>query len=146
MTTLATGKGSDGKFNRSFFSFNTGSLLDTATIVRASLKVTLSSSSGDPWADPAGNTLVIDLKNGTFGVAATEATDFAAAATASAVGELIKFTTGSQSSTDFNAAGLAAINKLGLTQARVRFAQNPVNMRYLFFTEGTGATLTVEYK
>jgi poly(hydroxyalkanoate) depolymerase family esterase len=146
MTTLAVGKGSDGKFNRTFFSFNTGSLPDTATIVRASLKVTLSSASGDPWADPAGNTLVIDLKNGTFGAAGTEATDFTATATANAVGELIKFTTGAQSSTDFNAAGLGAINKVGLTQARVRFAQNQVNMRYLFFTEGTGATLTVEYK
>jgi hypothetical protein len=146
LSTPAVGKGSDAKFNRSFFSFDTSSIPDTATIVRASLKVTLSSGSGDPWTDPVGNTLVIDLKNGTFGVAATEATDFTAAATASAVGELIKFTTGAQSSTDFNAAGLSAINKLGLTQARVRFAQNQVNMRYLFFTEGSGATLTVEYK
>ena len=146
LSTPAVGKGSDGKFNRSFFSFDTSSIPDTATIVRASLKVTLSSGSGDPWADPAGNTLVIDLKNGTFGAAATEATDFTAAATASAVGELIKFTTGTQASTNFNAAGLSAINKLGLTQARVRFALNPVNMRYLFFTEGSGATLTVEYK
>jgi hypothetical protein len=146
MSTPAVGKGSDGKFNRSFFSFDTSSIPDTATIVRASLKVTLSSGSGDPWADPAGNTLVIDLKDGTFGAATTEATDFTAAATASAVGELIKFTTGTQASTDFNAAGLSAINKLGLTQARVRFAQNQVNMRYLFFTEGSGATLTVEYK
>jgi poly(hydroxyalkanoate) depolymerase family esterase len=146
ITTPAAGKGSDGKLNRSFFSFDTSSIPDAATIVRASLKVTLSSASGDPWADPAGNTLVIDLKNGTFGAAATETTDYAGAATASAVGEIIKFTTGAQSSTDFNASGLSAINKLGLTQARVRFSQNQVNMRYLFFTEGSGATLTVEYK
>jgi poly(hydroxyalkanoate) depolymerase family esterase len=146
ITTPAAGKGSDGKLNRSFFSFDTSSIPDAATIVRASLKVTLSSASGDPWADPAGNTLVIDLKNGTFGAAATETTDYAAAATASAVGEIIKFTTGAQSSTDFNASGLSAINKLGPTQARVRFSQNQVNMRYLFFTEGSGATLTVEYK
>ncbi len=126
ITTPAVGKGSDGKFNRSFFSFDTASLPDTATIVRASLKVTLSSASGDPWADPAGNTLVIDLKNGTFGTAGTETTDFTAAATADAVGELIKFTTGAQGSTDFNAAGLTAINKTGHTQARVRFTLNPV--------------------
>ncbi|HYO54501.1 hypothetical protein [Archangium sp.] len=123
------------------------SLPDTATLVRASLKVTLSSSEGDPWADPAaGNTLTIDLKNGTFGTAAPEATDYAEAATAAGVAELIKFTTGTQSSTDFNASGLAAINKTGKTQTRLQFKQNPVGTAYLFLTEGTGAVLTVEYK
>jgi hypothetical protein len=145
-TTPAVGKGADAKLNRAFYSFNTASLPDTATLVRAWLKVTLSSASGDAWADPAGNTLTIDLKNGTFGLAATEATDFTAAATASGVGSLIKFTTGGQSSTDFNAAGLSAINKVGLTQARLRFSQNQVGTAYLFLTEGTGAVLTVEYK
>jgi poly(hydroxyalkanoate) depolymerase family esterase len=145
-TTPALGKGSDGKFNRSFFSFDTSALPDTAMLVRASLKVTFSSAAGDPWADPAGNLLSIDLKSGTFGTAATETTDFTAAATASAVANLIKFTAGSQSSTDFNAAGLAAINKTGKTQARLLFAQNPAGTSYLFVTEGTGAVLTVEYK
>jgi poly(hydroxyalkanoate) depolymerase family esterase len=146
MSSLAVGKGTDAKHNRTFFSFDTSTLPDTATVVRAWLKVTLSSSSGDPWTDPVGNTLVIDLKNGTFGTAATETTDFTAAATASAAGELIKFASGTQSSTDFNAAGLSSINKLGKTQARLRFALDPMGTRYLFFTEGTGATLTVEYK
>jgi hypothetical protein len=146
ITTPAVGKGSDGKYNRSLFSFDTSTLPDTATIVRASLKVTLSSASGDPWADPAANTLTIDLKNGTFGTATTETTDYSAAATASAVAQLIKFTTGAQSSTDFNAAGLAAINKTGKTQARLQFAQNQAAMTYLFLTEGAGAVLTVEYK
>ncbi|MFL5357257.1 MAG: esterase, partial [Archangium sp.] len=146
ITTPALGKGSDGKYNRSLFSFDTSTLPDTATIVRASLKVTLSSASGDPWADPTANTLTIDLKNGTFGTAATETTDYTAAATAPAVAQLIKFTTGAQSSTDFNAAGLAAINTTGKTQARLQFAQNQAAMTYLFLTEGTGAVLTVEYK
>jgi poly(hydroxyalkanoate) depolymerase family esterase len=145
-STPAVGRGSDSLHNRAFFSFDTSSLPDTATLVRASLKVTLSSSSGDPWADPAGNTLIIDMKNGTFGTAATETTDFTAAATASAVANLIKFTTGAQSSTDFNAAGLAAINKTGKTQARLRFSLNPTGTRYLFLTEGAGAVLTVEYR
>jgi len=145
-TTPAIGKGSDALLNRAFFSFDTSSLPDTATLVRASLKVTLSSASGDPWADPAGNTLTVDLKSGTFGTAATETTDFTAAATASAVADVIKFTTGAQSSTDFNAAGLAALNKAGKTQARLRFSLNPTGTRYLFLTEGTGAVLTVEYK
>ncbi|WP_224367984.1 extracellular catalytic domain type 1 short-chain-length polyhydroxyalkanoate depolymerase [Hyalangium versicolor] len=145
-TTPAVGKGADAKFNRAFFSFDTSSLPDTATLVRASLKVTFSSASGDPWADPSGNLLSIDLKNGTFGSATTETTDFTAAATASGVANLIKFTSGAQSSTDFNASGLAAINKTGKTQARVLFDQNPAGTSYLFLTEGSGAVLTVEYK
>ncbi|WP_375767879.1 PHB depolymerase family esterase [Archangium gephyra] len=147
ISTPAIGKGTDAKINRAFFSFDTSSLPDTATLVRASLKVTLSSAGGDPWADPAaGNTLVIDLKNGTFGTAATETTDYAAAPTAAAVAEIIKFTTGTQSSADFNASGLASLNKTGKTQARLQFKQNPSGTSYLFLTEGTGATLTVEYK
>ncbi|HEX8434861.1 PHB depolymerase family esterase [Archangium sp.] len=89
LTTLALGKGTDAKHNRTLLSFDTSALPDTATIVRASLKVTLSSSSADPWADPAGNLLTIDLKNGTFGTAATETTDWAAAATANGVASLI---------------------------------------------------------
>ncbi|MFL5348626.1 MAG: PHB depolymerase family esterase [Hyalangium sp.] len=145
-TTPALGKGTDGKFNRSFFSFDTSSIPDTATVTRASLKVTFSSASGDPWADPAGNTLSIDLQNGTFGTAATETTDYSATATATGVANIIKFTSGTQSSTDFNAAGLAAINKTGKTQARLLFPQNPAGTSYLFVTEGTGAVLTVEYK
>ncbi|WP_233261427.1 PHB depolymerase family esterase [Vitiosangium sp. GDMCC 1.1324] len=146
-TTPAIGKGADAKYNRAFFSFDTSSIPDTATLTRASLKVTLSSSSADPWADPSANTLTVDLKNGAFGTASTtETADFTAAATASGVAELIKFTTGTQSSTDFNAEGLAAINKTGKTQARLQFTQNQAGTAYVFLTEGTGAVLTVEYK
>jgi poly(hydroxyalkanoate) depolymerase family esterase len=146
LTTLATGKGTDAKYNRTFLSFDTSTLPDTATLVRASLKVTYSSASGDPWADPTANTLTVDLKNGTFGTASVETTDFTAAPTASGVAELIKFTTGTQTSTDFNAAGLSAINKAGRTQARLQFTKSQAGTAYLFVTEGTGAVLTVEYK
>jgi hypothetical protein len=145
-TTPALGKGVDTKHSRALFSFDTSALPDTASIVRASLKVTLSSSGGDPWADPSGNTLVIDLKNGTFGASTVETTDWSTAATATAVGELIKFANGIQSSSDFSAAGLAAINKTGRTQARLQFKQNPASTSYLFLTDGSGAVLTVEYR
>jgi hypothetical protein len=146
LTTLAMGKGTDAKYNRTFLSFDTSTLPDTATLVRASLKVTYSSASGDPWADPTANTLTIDLKNGLFGTSTIETTDFTAAATADGVADLIKFTTGTQTSTDFNAAGLAAINKTGRTQARLQFTKSQAGTAYLFITEGTGAVLTVEYK
>jgi poly(hydroxyalkanoate) depolymerase family esterase len=146
LTTLALGKGTDAKFNRTLLSFDTSSLPDAARVVRAWLKVTWSSGSGDPWADPAGNTLQVDVKTGTFGAASTETTDWAAAATANNVANLIKFASGTQNSSDFNAAGLGAINRTGRTQLKLRFTQDSVGTRYLFLTEGAGAVLTVEYE
>lgn len=146
LTTPAVGRGTDGKHNRALFSFDTSALPDDARIVRAWLKVTWSSGSGDPWADPAGNTLQVDVKNGTFGAAGTEASDWAAAPTVSDVAHIIKFTSGTQNSTDFSAAGMEAINKTGKTQVKLRFAQDPAGTRYVFLTQGTGAVLSVEYQ
>lgn len=146
LTTLAVGRGTDGLFNRTLLSFDTSALPDGATVTRAWLKVTLSSASGDPWADPAGNTLVLDVKTGTFGLAATEASDWAAAPTAAAVADVVKFTSGSQTSSAFSAAGLSAVNRTGKTQVRLRFTGTQASTRYLFLTEGSGATLTVEYR
>lgn len=146
LTTPAVGRGTDSKFNRALYSFDTSTIPDTARIVRAWLKVTWSSGSGDPWADPAGNTLQVDVKNGTFGAATTETTDWAAAATESNVANIIKFTAGTQNSTDFTAAGLGAVNKTGRTQVKLRFALDATGTRYVFLTEGAGAVLTVEYE
>ncbi len=146
MTSLAVGRGTDAKYNRTILSFDTSSLPDTATIVRAYVRVTWSSGSGDPWNDPAGNTLLVDVKNGTFGAATTETTDFAAAPTASGVASIAKFISGTKSSTDFSSAGLSAINRTGRTQLKLRFSLNPSATSYAFFTEGAGAVLTVEYQ
>ena len=145
-TTPALGKGSDAKHNRAFFSFDTSPLPDTAKVVRAWLKLTWSSGSGDPWADPVGNTLQVDVKTGTFGLDATETTDFTAVATANNVASVLKFASGTQNSTDFSATGLAAINKTGKTQLKLRFTLDPVGTRYIFVSEGAGAVLTVEYE
>jgi hypothetical protein len=146
LTTLALGKGTDAKHNRTFLSFDTSTLPDTAKVVRAWLKLTWSSGSGDPWADPVGNTLQVDVKTGTFGTAAVETTDFTAAATATNVASVLKFASGTQNSTDFSATGLTALNKTGKTQLKLRFTLDPVGTRYIFVTEGAGAVLTVEYE
>jgi hypothetical protein len=146
LSTPALGRGTDSKLNRALFSFDTSTIPDTARIVRAWLKVTWSSGSGDPWADPVGNTLQVDVKNGTFGAAAIETTDFTAAATATNVAHIIKFASGTQNSTDFTAAGLGALNTEGKTQVKLRFALDSTGTRYLFLTEGAGAVLTVEYE
>jgi hypothetical protein len=146
IATPAVGRGTDGKQNRALFSFDTSALPDAATITRAHLTVTWSSGAADPWATPAGNTLVIDLKNGTFGASATETSDWAAAPTAGAVATLVKLTGGAQSSADFTAAGLAAINRSGKTQVKLRFALDPASTAYVFLKEGVDAKLTVDYR
>ena len=145
LTGLALGRGTDGKYNRSFLSFDTSSIPDTATINRAYLTVTYSSGSGSPWASPAGNTLVIDVKDGLFNGAATELTDWAAAATASGVASIGSFTTGTKASADFSGAGLSAISRTGKTQLRLRFTADQTATAYLFIRDGAGATLTVVY-
>lgn len=142
---LAVGRGTDAKHNRALLSFDTSGLPDTATITRAYVTVTYSSASGDPWANPAGNTLVVDVKTGTFGAAGTETTDYSAAATASAVASIAKFTSGAKSSSDFTSSGLSAVNRTGRTQLRLRFSQNPSATAYVFVQEGANAKLTVVY-
>ncbi|WP_407692871.1 extracellular catalytic domain type 1 short-chain-length polyhydroxyalkanoate depolymerase [Pyxidicoccus xibeiensis] len=145
LTGLALGRGTDGKFNRSFLSFDTSSIPDTASVTRAYLTVTYSSGSGDAWASPAGNTLVIDVKSGTFNAAVTETTDWAAAATASSVASIAKFTAGTMASTDFGSAGRSAINVTGKTQLRLGFTGSQTATAYLFIRDGASATLTVVY-
>jgi poly(hydroxyalkanoate) depolymerase family esterase len=146
LTSLAVGRGTDSKFNRTILSFDTSSLPDGAVVTAATVTVTYSSSSGSPWSDPAGNTMVVDVKNGTFGAAATETTDWAAAADASAVATVDAFASGTKTSSGFAAAGLGAISKTGRTQLRLRFTLNQAATSYIFLGQGTGATLTLTYK
>ncbi len=142
---LAIGRGSDSKFNRSLLSFDSSALPDGARIVSAVLTVNYRSASGDPWASPAGNTLVVDVKNGCYGVCTIETGDFLSATSASAVAEIMKFTTGNQNSSGFSSAGLQAINKAGLTQIRLRFSADQTTTRYLWIDRGASAKLTVQY-
>lgn len=142
---LALGRGADGKFNRSLLSFDTSSLPDGATIVSATVTVAYRSASGNPWGSPVGNTLVVDVKNGCFGACAIETGDYAAAASASAVAQLLSFSGGSQTSNTFTSAGLSTINRGGRTQLRLRFSDNPTSANYLWIDKGATAKLRVEY-
>lgn len=143
---LAIGRGTDGKFNRALLSFDTSSLPDGATIVSATLTVTYRSASGDPWGNPAGNTLVVDAKRGCIGACTIETGDWGAAVTAGAVTQLLPFSGGTQTSAPFGSAGIAAIDKAGRTQLRLRFANNQTATNYLWIGNGTTATLTVVYQ
>ena len=142
---LASGRGADGKYNRSLLSFDTAAIPDGATVVSATLSVVYRSASGDPWSSPAGNSLLIDVRNGCYGACTIEAADYAAAASADGVAQLLRFTGGSQTSTAFDAAGLAAINRAGRTQLRLRFANAQAATHYLWIDRGATAKLRVEY-
>ncbi len=143
---LAIGRGADGKFNRSVLSFDTSALPDGATITSATVTVAYRSASGDPWSNPAGNTLVIDAQRGCFTNCTIEAGDWAQVATASGVAQLLPFTGGSQTSTVFSAAGLGAINRTGRTQLRLRFSSKHTSTHYLWIDRGATAKLTVAYQ
>jgi len=143
---LAIGRGTDGKFNRAVLSFDTSSLPDTATILSATLTVTYRSASGDPWSNPAGNSLVIDAKSGCYGACTIETSDWGAASTATAVAQLLPFSGGTQTSTPFSAPGLAAINRSGRTQLKLRFANPQTATHHLWIGNGATATLRVTYQ
>lgn len=143
---LAIGRGTDGKFNRTMLSFDTSSLPDGATITAASLTVTYRSASGDPWGNPAGNSLVIDAHTGCLGACTIETGDWAASTTSSAVAQLLPFAGGTRTSNVFSSTGLAAINRAGRTQLRLRFVNNQTATHYLWIDKGATATLTVTYQ
>lgn len=143
---LAIGRGTDGKFNRTLLSFDTSSLPDGATILSATVTVTYRSASGDPWNNPAGNSLVVDAHRGCLGACTIETGDWGAVATASAVAQIPTFSGGTQTSTLFTTAGLGAINRTGRTQLRLRFAADQTATHYLWIGNGTTATLTVTWQ
>lgn len=142
---LAIGRGTDGKFNRALLSFDTSAIPDGATITSATLVVAYGSAYGDPWADPAGNRLVIDVHPDCIGACTIEAADWGQAIAAGDVAELPVFSGGNQASTLFSAAGLAAIDKGGRTQLRLRFDSDQSATRYLWIGHGASARLTVTY-
>lgn len=142
---LAIGRGSDGKFNRALLSFDTSAIPDGATVTSATLTVAYGSAYGDPWSNPAGNTLVVDAHAGCMGGCATEAADWAYATLATGVAQLLPFSGGSQSSNVFSGSGLAAINKGGRTQLRLRFTSEQTATSHLWIGHGASAKLTVTY-
>ncbi|WP_434597663.1 extracellular catalytic domain type 2 short-chain-length polyhydroxyalkanoate depolymerase [Streptomyces sp. A5-4] len=143
---LAVGRGSDAKFNRMLLSFDTSQIPVGKTISRAYVTVTRNSGSGDPWASPAGNRLLVDVHQGCLGGCAVETSDWVASTTAPGAAEIAKFTSGSKSSTNLSSSGLSAINRSGTTQVKLRFEGNPTSTAYVFLNKDTQATLTVEYK
>ncbi|MFJ6567477.1 PHB depolymerase family esterase [Streptomyces sp. NPDC091292] len=143
---LALGRGTDGKFNRSVLSFDTSRIPADKTITRAYVTLNRTSGAGDPWASPAGNRLLVDVRTGCFGGCSVEPLDWAAPATVPGAADIPSFTSGSRNSGDLSSAGLAAIDRTGTTQLRLRFGADQTSAAYLFVNKDTPATLTVEYR
>ncbi|MBT2441842.1 poly(3-hydroxybutyrate) depolymerase [Streptomyces sp. ISL-36] len=143
---LALGRGTDGKVNRTLLSFDTSRIPAGKEITRAYLTVSRSSGSGDPWASPAGNRLLVDVRTGCFGACAVEASDWSAAATVAGGAQVAAFSSGSATSTALSAQALAALDRNGTTQVRLRFESAPLSTAYLFVNRDTPVTLTVEYR
>jgi hypothetical protein len=89
---------------------------------------------------------VIDVSGGCFGGCTIDTGDWSAAPTASAVAQLLPFSGGTQTSTPFAASGLAAINRSGRTQLKLRFANPQPATHYLWIGNGATATLRVTYQ
>ncbi len=142
---LAIGRGTDGNYNRAVLSFDTSSLPDNAVVTSATLTIAYRSASGDPWGNPAGNTMVVDVRTGCFGACTIEAADWAAAGTSTGSAQIPSFAGGNQASTVFDTAGRAAINRTGRTQARLRFSANQTATNYLWIDKGASAKLSVTY-
>jgi flagellar hook capping protein FlgD len=105
-------------------SFDTSSLPDDATITNARFYFTRSALTGvNPFSSGALGIPRVDVMNGTFGVAAVEASDAFAAATASNAGFLAGSATsnGYAVGVELTGAGLTAINLTGTTQFRMSF-------------------------
>lgn len=144
LSGYALGTGSDGKNSRSVLSFDTSAIPDNAVIERVYLGVTRSSGAGSPWN--GGNALVIDAHAGCLGTACGVATDdYGATATATGVASIAAISSGSATSTDFDASGRASINVAGVTELRLRFTAPPPTNNYLFLSSGSAPVLHVEF-
>jgi subtilisin family serine protease len=141
---------------KSFVSFDTSSIPDTATITGATLTLVRGTSAGTNPFTTHGSCLA-DIVTGGFGGAnALASSDFQAAATATGVATMSNPTANGAASTGtLNAAGLSAINKTGTTQLRLYFTLDDNNNNtsdYIGFFSGENATaanrpqLTVTYQ
>lgn len=141
---------------KSLVSFDTSSIPDTATITSATLRLVRGTSSGTNPFTTHGS-CVADIVTGGFGGSTAFAFgDWQAAATATSVATLSNPTAnGSASTGNLNAAGLAAINKTGVTQLRLGFTlddNDDLGYDYIGFYPGENATaanrpqLTITYQ
>lgn len=152
-TTFRLGDEVGDKQYRAILSFNTSGLPDNAIIQTATLKI---KQNGTPvGTDPFTilGSVWTDMREGNFGAAALELTDFNATASAPAVGAFNSTPSSGFYTLILNATGRNTINLLGRTQFRLRFGVDDNNdnaadyMKFLSgdFTTGSQPELTITY-
>jgi hypothetical protein len=121
-SALRAGDNQQDRQYRSILSFDTAPIPDGAAVQIVTLRVRRGSLTGTNPFTTHGS-LTADVRSGPFnGNAALENADFQAAATATAVCTLSNApANGDWSECTLDAAGLAAVNKTGKTQVRIRF-------------------------
>lgn len=152
-TTFNVGDDQNDKQYRGLISFNTGLLPDNAVVTSARLEIKRQGLVGTDPFTTHGN-LVLDMKSSAFNNnLALELADFNAASTSGVIQENIPTSTGTWYTLQFNSANLGFINKVGLTQFRLRFANDDnddLSSDYLKFFSGNASdanipTLVIEY-
>lgn len=137
--TIRIGDDISNRQYRAILSFDTSSLPDNATVTSAALKIAAAGFVGVNPFNTLGK-LGLDIRNGPFGGnAALQVTDFNAPATATNVGYFKNVPAGLWYSAALNPVGRKNINKIGLTQLRLRFAVSTNRNRianYLQFRSG----------
>ncbi len=143
-SALRAGDNQQDRQYRSVLSFDTAPIPDGATVQTVTLRVRRGSLTGTSPFTTHGS-LTADVRTGGFnGNAALENADFQAAATATAVCTLSNApANGDWSECTLDAAGLAAVNKTGKTQVRIRFTtddNDDTGNDYLGYYSGDNGT------
>jgi hypothetical protein len=109
---------------RAVLSFNTATLPDTAVITKITLRINKQGLVGtNPFATH-GNVLV-DIRKGAFsGNAALQTVDFQASASRNGIGTIKNLPSGNWYQANLLSTAFSSVDKLGLTQLRLRFTKD----------------------
>jgi hypothetical protein len=148
-TLLYIGDNAQKKQYRTILSFNTAGLLDTAVIIKVTLKLKLQGTIGANPFNTHGN-LLVDIRKGPFGgIAALQVGDFQATSSKDSAGTIPKTPVSGWYTKSFSSTVFTYINKAGVTQFRLRFAKDDDNdaiADYLKFYSGNASPVSYRPK
>lgn len=141
--TFRLGDDAANRQYRGILSFDTSSLPDNAVITSIVLKIKQTGApvGSNPFSKLG--SLWADLRNGPFGLLTLQATDFSALASLQQAGLFSTTPVSGWYTATFKPSALGIINKIGLTQLRLRFGLDDNNNHiadYLSFYSGNTAT------
>ncbi len=137
-TTFNVGDDVKDKQYRSILSFNTATLPDNAIIISAQINIKRQASVGTDPFNTHGN-LLLETRNGVFSNNLDLVLGDFAAAPSSSTPETFTNLTSGWSTTQLSISNLAFVNKVGVTQFRLRFElddNDDLNADYLKFFSG----------